>query len=76
LEYVADKIREMSTRELYGIIPFRVHEYYIDRFVKKWDTICLGNFVEIERILRAAVSALCEEHFHRFQSSGMYLEAS
>ena len=76
MEYVADKIREMSTRELYGIIPFRVHEYYIDCFVKKWNAICLGNFVEIEQILRAAVTALCKAHFDRFQNSGLYLEAS
>ena len=69
-----DIIEEMSTRELYGIVPFQVHEQFIDSFVSKWELICFNSFLEVERTLRDTVESLCSKHFGRFQSSGLLHE--
>ena len=71
LKSVRDIIEEMSTRELYGIIPFQVHEHFIESFVSKWESICLESFGNVERVLKKVVETLCDEHFGRFQSSGL-----
>jgi len=65
----------MSKRELSGIIPFRVHEFYITSFVRKWETICLDAFNEVESILKSVVESLCNQQFGRFQTSGLLLDA-
>ncbi len=67
-------IEEISTRELYGIIPFQVHEQFIDSFVSKWESICFENFDQVECILKSLVESLCSNHFGRFQSSGLLYE--
>lgn len=58
-------------RELPGITPFRVHEYYIDTCVAEWERICLNVFKEVESILRSNVTHLCENIFGRF-TTGLY----
>jgi hypothetical protein len=64
----------MSTRELYGIIPFQVYEKFIDSFVSKWESICYVSFNEVERILKDVVESLCTKHFGRFKSSCLLYE--
>jgi len=75
LKEVREMIEEISTRELYGIIPFQVHEQFIDSFVSKWESICFENFDQVECILKSLVESLCSNHFGRFQSSGLLYEA-
>jgi hypothetical protein len=67
-------IGKMSKRELPGITPFRVHEYFIGSFIKKWETICLEAFSEVENILKSVIESLCIQHFGRFQTSGLLLD--
>ena len=69
-----EKISEMSSRELYGIIPFRVHEHFINSFVSEWKAICLGCFDDVETALNAVVESLCRKHFERFETSGLLYE--
>ena len=71
LKFVRDVIEEMSTRELYGVIPFQVHEHFIESFVSKWESLCLESFDKVEHVLKAVAENLCDEHFGRFQSSGL-----
>ena len=74
MQAVTAMIEEMTTRELYGIIPFRVHEYFISCYLRKWDALCLDSFDKVETILKNVVETLCKRHFGRFQSSGLYME--
>jgi Dynamin central region len=67
-------IEKISIRELYGIIPFQVHEQFIDSFVSKWESICLDIFDEAERTLKKVVESFCQRHFGRFQTSGLLYE--
>jgi hypothetical protein len=67
-------IEEMTTRELYGITPFRVHEYLINGYLREWKALCLDSFLDVERILRNVIATLRQRHFSRFQSSGLYME--
>ena len=75
LEISLDKVRsivkKMSKRELPGITPFRVHEHFINSFVRKWEHICLDAFYEVEKILKIVVEAMYTKYFGRFQSSGL-----
>lgn len=71
LKEVAEVIYEMSTRQLYGITPFEVHEHFINQFVRKWETICLACFRDVERILRQFLISVVQKHFGRFHSSGL-----
>jgi len=64
-------IEKMSTRELYGIIPFQVHEHFIESFVSRWKDICLEHFEKVERILKKCVEAMCDKYFGRFETSGL-----
>lgn len=61
----------MSTRELYGIIPFQVHEHFIESFVSKWEALCLEAFGKVELILKNVMETLCDDHFGRFKASGL-----
>jgi hypothetical protein len=74
LKQVRKVIEEISIRELYGIIPFQVHEQFIDLFVSKWESICFNGFHEIEQILKKVVESQCKKHFGRFQTSGLLYE--
>ena len=67
-------IDQMSTRELYGIIPFQVHEHFIQCFVSEWESICLEYFGKVERILKDVVETMCETYFGRFQTSGLLFD--
>jgi Dynamin central region/Dynamin GTPase effector domain len=71
LKEVTDVITKMSYRELYGIIPFRVHEHFIKAFLRDWEKICLHSFIQIEESLREEMLKLCEKHFDRFKSSNL-----
>lgn len=71
---MTELIEEMSSRELPGIIPFRVYEHLINCFVSKWQLICLTSFVQVEETLRSAVGLLVEKHFGRFENSGLMYE--
>ena len=71
LEYVRKIIQDMSSRELAGITPFRVHEHFISLFIRKWEEVCLDAFSEVEKLLKAEMDALYEKHFGRFKSSGL-----
>jgi hypothetical protein len=48
----------MSTRELSGITPFRVHEHFINAFVLKWGEISLDAFREVEKIFKSVIDDL------------------
>jgi hypothetical protein len=61
----------MTAGELPGIIPFRVHESFIDSFVREWESICLSSFRHVERILQQVTHKLRTKHFGRFRSSGL-----
>jgi hypothetical protein len=74
LKHVRDMIEELSSRELYGIVPFQVHEQFIDSFVSKWESISMQSFEKVEKVLRGMVEKLCQGHFGRFQSSGLLYE--
>jgi hypothetical protein len=74
LNHVTEVIEETSKRELYGIVPFRVHEHFINDFVTKWESISLDSFNEVEKILSEVVGLFCSKHFSRFQSSGLSYE--
>lgn len=69
-----DVIRQKSIRELPGIIPFTVHEHYINMFLSKWKHICLDSFGDIEQALNVLMEGLCEKYFGRFRSSGLLNE--
>jgi hypothetical protein len=71
---VRQVIEQMSTRELYGIIPFQVHEHFIQCFVSEWESICLEYFGKVERILKDVVETMCETYFGRFQTSGLLFD--
>ena len=74
LEHVRDVISEKSIRELPGIIPFTVHEHFIDMFVSKWKSICLDSFSDIDDVLKILVEQLCKSYFGRFRTSGFLHE--
>jgi hypothetical protein len=59
----------MSTRELSGITPFRVHEHFINSFVIKWEEISLDAFRDVELIFNSVVDELLKRRFGRFKSS-------
>ena len=59
----------MSTRELSGITPFRVHEHFINSFVLKWGEISLDAFREVEKIFKSVIDELLMQRFGRFKSS-------
>jgi len=75
LYIVRKTISEMRTRELDGIIPFRVHEHFIRNFASDWREICLGQFEGVQKILKKRIDAMCKSYFGRFSSSGLYYEA-
>jgi hypothetical protein len=64
-------IKTMSTRELPGITPFRIHEHFINKSVKDWKDICLDAFSQVENILKSVAEGLCKKHFERFRSFGL-----
>jgi len=74
LSRVRDVIAEKSIRELPGIIPFTVHEYFIDAFASQWKYICLDSFTDVEELLKVLIEQLCKEYFGRFRSSGFLHE--
>lgn len=59
----------MSTRELSGITPFRVHEHFINSFVIKWEEISLDAFREVQKIFKDVIGELLKQRFGRFKSS-------
>jgi len=75
LSEVAKVISEMSSRELYGIVPFRVHEHFIRSFSSDWQNISFNCFEAAECLLKRRVADLCNRHFGRFASSGLHYEA-
>jgi hypothetical protein len=73
---VRNVIEKMSKRELPGITPFRVHEHFINSFVRKWEAICLDAFYEVENVLKSLADKLCTKHFGRFKSSGLLYDVT
>lgn len=71
LEEVQSMIRKMKKRELPGITPFRVHEYFIRFFVKDWEMLSMNLFRKVEAILENSVQKICIQIFERFRSSGL-----
>jgi len=67
-------IDKTKQRELAGITPFQVHEYYIDHFVQKWESLCLSIFQQVEVIFKDKVACFCEDIFGRFISSGLHCD--
>lgn len=61
----------MSSRELPGITPFRIHEHFINSFVLKWEEISLDAFHEVEKLFKSMLDALLTKSFGRFKSSGL-----
>jgi hypothetical protein len=74
LKRVREVITEKSIRELPGIIPFTVHEHFIDSFISKWKSICLDSFEDVEDLLKDIVEKLCTEYFGRFRTCGFLHE--
>lgn len=64
-------IKQMSTRELPGNIPFAAHEYLDTLFVSKWKSICSDSFERVEQLMREMVQNLCAQYFGRFTASGL-----
>jgi hypothetical protein len=75
LEDVTRAIGEKSSRELPGIIPFSVHEYFIRKYLLRWKDLCLSSFDAVHAILKKHVERLTEKHFGQFKSSGLQYEA-
>lgn len=78
LEILLEEVREMigktKQRELAGITPFQVHEYYINQFIQKWESLCLNIFQQVEVIFKDQVACFCEDIFGRFISSGLHYD--
>jgi hypothetical protein len=67
---VRELIKEKSVRELPGIVPFTVDEFFMTQSVAKWDNICLDAFGKVEARVIKVVKESCTEFFRRFKSSG------
>ena len=65
-------IRKMKKRELPSITPFRVHEHFINLFVRDWEKSCLDVFGNVETILEDTVKELSTHVFGRFRRSGLF----
>ena len=66
----------MTTRELDGVTPFRVHEKLINHFVEDWERLCLKAFESVEILLKSKVENLCVQIFDRFKSSGLLMHVA
>lgn len=75
LHTVREFISETRTRELEGITPYSVHEYFIEKFMSDWKDICLVYFKRIQTILKSKVEDMCKGHFDRFSRSALCYEA-
>ena len=71
LEEVQSMIKKMKKRELPGITPFRVHEHFIDFFVKDWEMLSMNLFRKVEAILESSVQKICTQVFERCRHTGL-----
>ena len=75
LESVRETIQKISVLDLPGVVPRKVHERFIDKYVSSWLNICLELFGEVELLLRDLVHDLCCKYFLRFRTSGLLNDA-
>lgn len=74
LEAVREMVTTAKQRELPGITPFSVHEFYIRLFIQKWESLCLEMFRQVEIMFKEQVSSFCDDTFGRFMTSGLHYD--
>jgi len=72
LDEIRATLKEAKCRELPGIVPYPVHEYYIKEYISQWQEYSVNCFKQAHLILRGRVSSLINKHFKRFTSSGLH----